>query len=171
MSEIIQENWIYFLVAYLAVFGWVLYKALFANRGKIKVRVKTPTKEWVKWCKPQPDGQTIVVEKAKRNKAGWSFKFSNKSLVPFSHRGRSFFAIDVFYESKKAIEYDYARDKATAPELTQQQVTHYAQARIWERRYQTDAKQMPNWILYVILLLQIGSMIFTYLLQSGRLRL
>lgn len=85
--------------------------------------------------------------------------------------GRSKYFTDVRENAKKTWSYQTGLTPDQQPELSQAQVNQYAKAKIWERRYQTDTKQTPNWILYVILLLQIGSMVFTYLLQSGRLRL
>jgi hypothetical protein len=162
----------YIAIAYAAFMVYLIYSILFSNRGKIKVRVKTQGGgEWIKWCKPRKDGKTIVIEKKTKNDPEWKATFTNKSKLSFSHWGRKFDAIDIVYRSPEAIEWNFKKNEATMPELTQADVTKYAKAKIWERRYQTDTKPIPNWILYVILLLQIGSMIFTYLLQSGRLRL
>ena len=85
--------------------------------------------------------------------------------------GRSKYFTDVWENSKKTWNYQTGITPEQQPELSQAQVNQYAKAKIWERRYQTDTTKTPNWILYVILMLQIGSMVFTYLLQSGRLRL
>jgi len=171
MSEVIQENWYYFLAMYLGVFGWILYKAVLAHRGKIKVRVKTPSKEWVKWCKPLDDGETIVVEKAKTKKAGWSFKFTNKSLVPFRSWGRQMFAIDVFYHAPKAIEYDFSQDAVTAPKLTKDQVMEFATWEALKARYAkiTGAK-FPTWFMVLVVVLLIV-IIVMQLITSGRIRI
>jgi hypothetical protein len=171
MSEVIQEYWYIFLVMYLGVFGWIFYKAVFANRGKIKVRIKTPTKEWIKWCKPLDDGETIVVEKGKTKRAGWSFKFTNKSLVPFRSWGRQFFAIDIFYHAENAIEYDFSQDKATAPKLTKDQVKEFATWEALKARYAkiTGAK-FPTWFMVLVLLLLIINLVMQ-LVTSGRIRI
>jgi hypothetical protein len=169
MSEVLQENWYYIVVPYAAIMAYLAYSLLFSNRGKIKVRVKTPTKEWVKWCKPQPDGETIVVEKAKTKKGGWSFKFTNKSLIPFSHRGRSFFAIDIFYNSPIAIEYDYAEDIVTKPRLTKDQVKEFASWEALKARYARMQQQKTSMlgILTVVLLVVV---IILELRSSGVIR-
>jgi hypothetical protein len=171
MSEVIQENWVYIATAYIAFFAFLLYRAVFANRGKIKVRVKTPSKEWVKWCKPLDDGETIVVEKAKAKKAGWSFKFTNKSLVPFRSWGRQMFAIDVFYHAPKAIEYDFTQDTATAPKLTKDQVKEFATWEALKARYAKIAgAKFPTWFMVLVVVLLIVNIILQ-LLSSGRIRI
>ena len=171
MSDVVQQNWIYIAIGYAVVFIFLIYQALFAHRGKIKVRVKTPFEEWVKWCKPEPDGKTIVVEKPKGKKAGWKFEFTNRSLVPFRSWGRRMFAVDVFYQAQKAIEYDYMQSASTAPKLTLDHVREIATWEALKARYAKIAgAKIPTWFMLLTIILLIVNIILLLVL-SGRIRL
>jgi hypothetical protein len=171
MSEVIEQNWIYIMVGYVAVFGFFIYQALFAKRGKIKVRVKTPFGEWVKWCKPELDGKTIVVEKPKAKKAGWKFEFTNQSLVPFKSWGRQMFAVDVYYQAPKAIEYDYTQETTTAPKLTLDDVKKIATWDALKARYaRITGPKIPTWFMLLTIVLLVVNMILL-LVVSGRVKL
>jgi len=168
MSEVIQENWYYLAILYFVIFGWFLYKAILSNRGKIKVRVKTPTKEWVKWCKPLDDGETIVVEKATKKKAGWSFKFTNKSIIVLKSWGRTLLAVDVFYNTPKAIEYDYSVPEIDQPKWDKDTSHKFIEAKMVEKSG-VEPKEKSSTGIWIVAILVIVSIVIN-LLSSGRIR-
>jgi hypothetical protein len=166
-----MENYLYIIVAvYVAFFGVLIYYAAFANRGKIRVRVKTPFKEWTTWRKPEADGETIVIDKATKKKAGWSFKFSNKSLVPTKSWGRTSLAIDVFHDSPKAIEYDYLQKLEDQPKWNKNQSQGFIEAKILTKMGQ-EPKEKTSMAIWLVAGLVIVSIILNVLLSSGRIRI
>jgi hypothetical protein len=167
MSELIQQNWHYFVVMYAALFGYIIYKVMFSNRGKIKVRIKTPSKERIKWCKPEADGETIVIDKAKTKKAGWSFKFTNKSLVPFTSWGRQFYAIDIFHHAPDAIEYDYSQNVINQPKWDKDQSTKFINAKLLEKAG-AEIKEKSNVGIWIVAILVIVGIVIT-LISGGKI--
>jgi len=171
MSEVIQEYWYIFLVMYLGVFGWIFYKAVFANRGKIKVRVKTPSGEIIKWCKPEEDGETIIYQKQTKKKPLWKFKFSSNSLIYFKSWGRRFFAIDVFYQAPKAIEYHYKTKEIEQALWDKKEETDLFKASVIKAAGATTQKVQIPTLLYVFLFLNIAISFISLLVSSGRVRI
>jgi hypothetical protein len=120
-------------------------------------------------------GLEIKKAKVHKNNTLWLGKDWKPKLVDYEIKhlwfGRTRFFTDIWENALETWSYKSGLKPDEQPELTQSQVNRYAKAKIWERRYQTDSKAMPNWILYVILVLQIAGMVFTYLVVTGRLRI
>ncbi len=171
VTTFLQENLIFIYVAVWAFFMLYLLYQFQKGRGKILVRVKTPMRELCRWIKPNPDGTTVTMQKATTKKAGWTFKFSNKSLVPIK-RFFGFlqaYAIDVFYESPKAIEYEYSQSEATQPKLTLQDVTEFNKADALKRRY-SKMDKLPTQTVQIITVILIFVLLILQLLSLAGIR-
>ena len=99
----------------LFIIAIVLYFEWYRKRDRLMVRIKSPIGEQTKWIKPEKDGKTLVVEKAKGRKVGWSFTFSRSSLYYVKRMFRKYIALDVIYDAPKAIEYDFKTKESVLP--------------------------------------------------------
>ncbi len=85
--------------------------------------------------------------------------------------GRARFFTDISDGANETWQYDQSKGSTIErPELTQEQVTEYAKANIFRRRYQENEKPMPTWLLYAILLVSVGGIVMNYLISTGHLR-
>jgi len=164
----IQENiwtiYIIFLGFLFLYFFWSSYR----KRGKIQIRIKTPLGEKIRWVKPESDGKTIVMEKAGKTKMGWSFEFTNKSLIARKNwRGGLYYAVDVFYDSPNAINYDYALKTSDQPKLTKIEAKEINRLDAFKRRYSTTGRIPSGTVQWIILFLLIGLIILSILNMQG----
>ena len=162
-EAIIKENIWYIYGVFVTIFVLIIISGIAKRRGRIKVRVKTPLKEITKWRKPEQDGKTIVMRKKKKKEYGWEFSFSNKSLVPVKGLLGSHFAVDVFPEAPKAIEYDYQGKKTDQPRLTKKQAAEINRLNAFLARYSRIAKPVTSammWIIVILLIVNIVLQIF-----------
>jgi len=170
-TQLVMENYLYIIVAvYVAFFAVLIYYAAFANRGKKRVRVKTPSGEWVAWKKSEADGETIVMEKATKKKAGWSFTFTNKALTLSKSWGRTIQTIDVKYLSTKAMEYDFEQDILSQPKWDKNTSQAFIEAKILTKMGQ-EPKEKTSMAIWLVAGLVIVNIIINILLQTGRLRI
>lgn len=159
IEAIIKENiWALYAV-FIAIFSLIIISGLAKRRGRIKVRIKTPLKEIIKWRKPEQDGKSIVMRKKEKTDRGWTFTFSNKSLVPLKGLVGGHFAVDVFPEALKAIEYDYEGKKTEQPRLTRKQAGEINRLLGWLSRYSRIAQGVTSMIMWIIVILLVVNII------------
>lgn len=85
--------------------------------------------------------------------------------------GRAKYFADIWENAKETWSYKTGLTPENQPELSQSEVTRYAKAKIWERRYAGEPKATGNWIGYITLIAVIGGIIFNYLITKGILRI
>jgi len=150
---------------------WIMVMLLLWNfskyRGKVKVRVKTPLGEQVRWLKPEDDGKTIVMEKAGRKSLGWRFTFTNKSLVPQKRwYGGIYYAIDVFHKALEAVEYDFKDSVVSEPQLSEDDVVAINRLDAFKRRYGKVEKPMSSVAIWLLII--IGSITLVLVIMNMR---
>lgn len=84
--------------------------------------------------------------------------------------GRAKYYTDITEEAPATWSYEDLKPKEI-PQLTKAEVLQFAKAKIWVRRFKEGDKQPGQWLLYAILLVSIGGLIFNFLISTGRLRL
>jgi len=167
MSEVevfVQQNILLIYGVFFAILFLVLVWELVKNRGKIKVRIKTPTGETVKWIKPEPEGNRLNIEK----KPKWSPTFTNASIIWGKDKlGRTIRIIDIIYGSPKAIEYDFKGKTIEQPLLTRKDAYEINRLDAFKLRYGKMPKFPTPTIFWVLLLLNIGTLILMILNMQG----
>jgi hypothetical protein len=174
MSEVevfLQENlWTLYSIFLGLFFSYILYN-FFKGRGKVFVRVKTPLGEKGYWKKPVETerGMEVVMKKADKRNIGWSFMFTNKSLIPkkrlFGLIG--YFAVDIFPNAKKAIEYDFENADVKMPLLTQQQAGEINRLDAFKRRYGKVEQPKSTMVQWIILIVVVIVLILNFLQMRG----
>lgn len=162
------QQWILTGFAIYIVFMFlVVFLSLIRHRGKIKVRIKTPLMEIVKWVKPERDGKTLVIDKGKEKKGipRWEATFTNKSLVPMKGRFRKQTAVDIFVGAKKCIEYDYSINESLPYGLTIRDILDFLTAKILKQRG-SGIKQPTSVLAYVTIGLLIIVLIEGFLILN-----
>lgn len=172
IEELLRDNIIYVWFGLWLVLMAYLGYTLLKGRGKILVRVKTPLKENHEWRKANADGKTITMQKASKKKAGWSFEFSNKSLVPVK---RFFglvqaYAIDIFFEATKAIEYNYDVKEADQPHWDKTQSKKFIDAKILETAGK-EPKEKTSSTLIIIIGFMVAILLVIQILQLVGVRI
>lgn len=168
INVFIKQNIWYIYIGFIWLLFMYVLIGWYRKRGKIKVRIKTPLEEKVRWIKPEADGKTIVMEKAGKKKMGWSFEFTNKSLVPLRHWwGGLYYAVDIFFDASKAIEYEYALSQIDQPKLTKEQAREINRLDAFKRRYGKVAQPMSSTVQWIMLFLLIGIIILLILSMRG----
>lgn len=174
MSEVeilIQQNiWLIYAIV-LWIFVLILGVNFWKGRGKIMVRVKTPLKEEIYWRKPivTERGNEIVMEKTTKKNIGWSFTFTNKSLIPKKRflGLRNYFVVDVFPRARKAIEYDYESNSVDMPLLSQKDAAEINRLDSFKRRYGKVEQPKSTFAIWVVLALVLAILIFQFLQMQG----
>jgi hypothetical protein len=137
---------------------------------KVTVRIhKDDGSVQFKTKKLEDDGK-VTLRKRTKNDRGWRPKVAWKE-EKHSRFGRVKYYTDVFEDAPETFQMNLKDKSLARPELEQTEVTRYAKSKVFEKRYMTDSKPMGSMILYVILIVQIVSIVLTFLLSSGRLRL
>lgn len=158
-------NMIYAMIAFnVGIFSFIFYWEFWRKRGKLKVRIKTPLGEKERWVKPESDGETLIIEKGSERKKvpEWKAKFSNKSLIRFTKWfGRMGFAVDIFYNAEKCIEYDYSLSEAEMPKFDKKTSKGYINAEVLKQRGRGLKQELP-FIFWLVVIL-----VFVNLVLSG----
>ena len=159
MNGLTPDQLILFFIAYIGIMiGIVLFMGT-RNKGKIKVRIKTPYRERCKWIKPEADGKTLIIqrEKKRRNIPEWKATFTQKSLVfirSFFGLVRSF-AVDIFPDATKCIEYNYSVKKITQPKFDKKTSTKFINAKVLENEGKQEMFKLPGlfWLILFLVFL------------------
>jgi len=168
MLDLIRDNyWVFMAVYGVCLFVAIVYMSFFRRRGRVLIRVKTPLKEFRRWIKPHNDGKTIIMEKGKGKKPEWRFTYTKQSVVPFSHWFSEKKAIDVFYESEHAIEYNYPRKITVQPRLTKEQIRVFALMEAMKQRYSKLPKLPLPSLFWVVLIGIVVNVILTLMMMQG----
>ena len=171
MSEVIQENWIYFAAMYVADVGWLIYKAVFANKGKIKVRIQTGLEETIKWVKPESDKKTLIIEKKSKskNRPEWLAIISEGSIILSKDRlGRLTRIVEIMYHAPQTISKNYDLKTEDQPKWDKVASTKYIDAKLVEKAG-TELKEKSSTGIWIVAILVIVSIVIN-LLSSGRIR-
>jgi hypothetical protein len=163
-----EENLIYVGLAafYALIIGYLVIRWS-RNRDKYLIRIKYPTEQKLLI---KPDGKIIVVEKAKGRRLGWKFNFDVGCLFFTKGWFTKRLTLDVMPDAKAAIPYGRLQ--------TPEDLKNIA---IWDRKTHEEVatleglralahlvEQKPSLLLYIVILLQIISLILPFL--EGRLR-
>lgn len=119
--------------------------------------------------KLEADGHVTLRNKGKYDR-GWRPKITWKEEQHLRF-GRIKYYTDIFQDALETFQMNIKDKTLIRPELDQKEVTRYAKSKVFEKRYMSAGKQFSSTLLYVILVVQIVSIIITFLLSSGRLRL
>jgi hypothetical protein len=165
---------LYIGIAYfVALFLYALYQGL-KNRGKMQIMLQIPGGEKEYWRKKEIDGKTVVMEKKSKKNAGWEFKIENANSIKDKKR---FFglihyqSVDIFPNAKEPIIFDANVKPEDQPKWTKKQSKEFIEAEVLKQRGRAlESKGFPMWA-WIIILLQIGTVAFIYLVNSGHLRL
>jgi len=144
-----------FLGIYFVIVAIILFSIIFQTKrqsGKILVRIKNPFLEKKVWRKPLDDGKTVIIRKENKKKGIpiWKATFTNMSLVPIKSMFRRALAIDILYESPKAVDYDYRAGDCIPYGLTFEDVNRFVTARALLVR--GEVKKQPTSFLEIIML-------------------
>ena len=155
-------------VYFAAMIGLAIF-SISRSKGKIKVRIKTPYRERHKWVKPESDGKTLIIQKERKRKniPEWKATFTQKSLV-FVRRFFGLvqsFAVDVFPDATKCIEYDYDVKKISQPKFDKRTSTKFINAKVLENEGKQEMFKLPG-LFWLILLLCAGSFLLSFLIAN-----
>jgi len=178
MIELFENpNFYYLLIAsiYIALFSVVLVKRL-QRRGKYKIRMITASgEEKITWRGAESDGETIVMEKAKGKKLGWTFKFDNSCVLRATRSWYSFGGdtkiLEVYPNADKAISHN-AKDKITTPAHWDKRAEEKLfEAGVIKAAGASIQKVQISPILYILIGLSVVFSFLTFLASSGRIRI
>lgn len=173
IAEIIRQNLFYIILGYTTGFFMVLLYFATRNRGKILVRSKSALKESEMWMKPNWKDNEIVMTKATDKDSGWTFKFTNKSLLfKTAYFGlKRYFAVEVFPYAKTAIEFDCEQETVTAPHWDKKTEEMLFRAKVIRAAGETGQKLHIPLALYLIIVINVVMSVVILLVSSGKIKL
>jgi len=144
-----------FVGIYFAIVSIILFLISVLTKrqsGKIQARIKNPFLEKKVWRKPLDDGKTLIMRKEDKKKGipMWKATFTNMSLVPIKSMGRRALAIDILYESPRAIDYDFKAGECIPYGLSFEDVNRFVTAKALLVR--GEVKKQPTSFLEIIML-------------------
>lgn len=139
-------------------FGW------WKKRGRLEVRVKTPIGEQKHYKKPEKDGKSITMQKARGKRPGWKFTFTRESLyfIP-KWFGRKRLGLDILFHAEKAIDYDFKLKLASQPKWTKTESKEFIEAEILKQRGMGLKLQLPL-LFWLVLIIGLVNVVFSLLL-------
>jgi hypothetical protein len=142
---------IIYFVAFFFIIGIFIFK-WFKDRDKIVVRVKSPGAEKVYLKKPELDGKTIIMEKAKGKNTGWHFIYDQIEIVKSGpmglFRSRS---VSVIYGAEKSISLLYEGKDKDAPCWDRRTEQKLFEAEVIKAAGKTGQKLEVPLILYLLI--------------------
>jgi hypothetical protein len=136
---------------------------------KVTVRIHRPTGLEFKTKKIEHDGK-VTLRKGK-GKAEWRPKITGLGI---QHKmfGRVKYYADIFPDAAATWTPDFSKASIDTPGLTKEQIMEFGDWDALKARFRSikDMSKTPM-IMYVILIVQIMSIVLTFLISSGRLRL
>lgn len=168
-----RANMLYIVIAYLSAFGLILLYFAMKHRGKMLVRTKGTLREAETWVKPDWMHNKVVMKMPKDKNTGWSFTFNNKSLMYKSalFGAKKYFAVEVFPDATKAIEFDTETSTTTMPHWDKATEEKLFEAKVIKAAGETGQKLKVPMAIYLLILVNIGVSVFILLMASGRIKL
>lgn len=148
----------------LAVFAYVVW-IVQSRKHSLLVRIKDITGEKTKICKPNGDN-TIQIQKKKRGKVAWKAKYSRNSLIRLSGMFNPPFAIDIFSNSPKAIDYEWELKSTDQPKWDKQTSQEFIDAEALKNRGRGLGNKTPLGI-WIVAILVVVSLVLQFAQMRG----
>jgi len=137
---------------------------------KVTVRIHKPDGSVEFKTKKIEDDGKVTLRKQKKYDRGWRPKVTWTETKHLRF-GRVKFYTDVFQDALETFQMNLKDKSIERPELEQKEVLRYAKSKVFEKRYMSAVKPISSTMLYVIVIIQVVSIVITFLLTSGRLRI